>query len=103
MYGKKIKNLAYVNHNSKVTFNTKFGGVLCKLELRLNVLILRMGFVNKLQQADFIISTGKCVVNNVIKHKRYFLSAGDLTAFKITYLKTRDLKRFKKLRWRSFK
>jgi ribosomal protein S4 len=98
MYGKKIKNLAYVNHKSKLTFNSKFGGVLCKLELRLNVLIIRMGFVNKLQQADFIISAGKCMINNITKHKRYSLSVGDLTSFKVASLKIRDLKRFKKLR-----
>jgi ribosomal protein S4 len=98
MYGKKIKNLAYTKHKSKVIFNSKFGGVLCELELRLNVLMLRMGFVKKLQQADFIISAGRFVVNNVIKHKRHSLSVGDLTSFKISSLEVLDLKRFKKLR-----
>jgi hypothetical protein len=57
-----------------------------------------MGFVNKLQQADFIISAGKCMINNITKHKRYSLSVGDLTSFKVASLKIRDLKRFKKLR-----
>jgi ribosomal protein S4 len=98
MYGKKIKNLAYTNHKSKVTFNSKFGVILLKLELRLNVLMLRMGFVNKLQQADFIISVGECMVNNLIKHKRYSLLIGDLTAFMTSALKVHNLKRFKKLR-----
>jgi ribosomal protein S4 len=98
MYGKKIKNLAYTNHKSRVTFNSKFGFILSKLELRLNVLMLRMGFVNKLQQADFIISLGEFVVNNVIKHKRYSLLVGDLTSFNISSLKVRAFKRFKKLR-----
>jgi ribosomal protein S4 len=98
MYGKKIKNQAYTNHKSKIIFSSKFGSVLCKLELRLNVLMVRMGFVNKLQQSDVLISKSKVIVNNNIKHKRYSVRIGDLISFIISSLKVRDLKRFEKLR-----
>jgi hypothetical protein len=103
MYGVKIKNWAYTSNKSKVIFNSKFGSVLCKLELRLNILMTRMGFVNKLRQADSLIFGGKVSVNSVIKYKRYPTRAGDLISFIIPSLKMRGLKRLKKLRWRRFK
>lgn len=103
MYGKKIKNQAYTNHKSKVIFDSKFGSVLCKLELRLNILMVRMGFVNKLQQSDVLISNSKVIVNTSVKHKRYSVRTGDLISFRISSLKLRDLKRFEKLRWRKLK
>jgi hypothetical protein len=86
IYGKKIKNLAYTNHKAKKIFNTKFCFVLCKLELRLNILILRMGFVNKLQEVNFYISKSQLIVNNVRKNKRYLVSIKDLITFTLTPL-----------------
>lgn len=100
IYGKKIKNWAYTNHKSKIIFNSKFGSILCKLELRLNILMLRMNFVNKLQQADSFISDGNIVVNGVCKHKRYSLQKSDVISLKFSILKIGDSKRFKKLRWK---
>lgn len=102
MYGKKIKNWAYTNHKSKIIFNSKFGSILCKLELRLNILMLRMSFVNKLQQADSLISDGNIVVNGVCKHQRYSLQKSDVISLKFSILKVGDSKRFKKLRWRRY-
>lgn len=102
IYGKKIKNLAYTNNKSKKIFNTKFGSILCKLELRLNVLVLRIGFVNKLQQANYLISNSKILINSIKKHKNYFVRIKNIISFS-QYLKIRDLKRFKKIRWRRLK
>jgi ribosomal protein S4 len=96
MYGKRIKNLAYKTSKSKVIFNSKFGSVLCKLELRLNVLMVRMGFVNKLQLVNRFISGGKVSVNFIIKDKKYSVRIGDLISFIMPSLKKDNLKRFKK-------
>lgn len=79
-------------------FNSKFGSILCKLELRLNVLMLRMNFVNKLQQADSLISNGNIRVNGMCKHKRYSLRKNDLISLEFSTLKVGISKRFKKLR-----
>lgn len=103
IYGKKIKNLVYTNHKSKKIFNSKFGSILCKLELRLNILLIRIGFVTKLQQADFLISNYQITVNFFVKHKRYLLSKNDLIFFKTTCLKIRDFQRFKKNCWKYSK
>ena len=103
MYGKRIKNLAYKTSKSKVIFNSKFGSVLCKLELRLNVLMVRMGFVNKLQLVNRFISGGKVSVNFIIKDKKYSVRIGDLISFIMPSLKKDNLKRFKKHQWRRLK
>jgi hypothetical protein len=62
-----------------------------------------MGFVNKLQQADFFISNGKVTINSITKHKRYSIRINDLICFRIAFLKIRSLKRFKKNHWRHSK
>jgi ribosomal protein S4 len=103
MYGKKIKNYAFANHRSKKIFNSKFGSILCKLELRLNVLLVRIGFVDKLLKASSLILTGKIKINNIRKNKRYVISSNDLISSSPAYLKINNVKRFKKLRWRRLK
>jgi ribosomal protein S4 len=95
-YGKKIKNLVYTKHKSKKIFNSKFGEVLCKLELRLNILVLRVGFVNTLRLADLSVYNGSLMINFKIKHKRYLVRINDLISFSILFLKVQDLKRLKK-------
>tara|TARA_B110000967_G_C18569867_1_gene404303 strand:- start:84 stop:266 length:183 start_codon:yes stop_codon:yes gene_type:complete len=60
--------------------------------------MLRMSFVNKLQQADSLISDGNIVVNGVCKHQRYSLQKSDVISLKFSILKVGDSKRFKKLR-----
>jgi ribosomal protein S4 len=81
MYNKKIKNLCYKNHKSTRVFNSKFGLVLCKLELRLNVLISRAQFAKSLKKADNIISRGKIWVNNFTRHKNYLVRVDDFLWF----------------------
>jgi RNA-binding protein YlmH len=48
-----------------------------------------MYFVNKLLQADFIISKNKVKVNGKIKHKRYLVSVGDLIVYNKNYINQR--------------
>jgi ribosomal protein S4 len=80
-YGKNIKNIVYNNCKIKVIFNTKFIAVLRNLELRLNILLLRMCFVKKLLQSNALIYNKKILVNGKIKNKRYLLSVGDLIVY----------------------
>jgi ribosomal protein S4 len=81
MYGKNIKNSAYNNHKGKYIFNDNFGSALCKLELRLNVLILRLCFVQKLLQANSLIREQKIKINGISKHKNYEVCIGDLISY----------------------
>ena len=95
VYGKRIKNRVYHKNKSKVIFNKRFMFILRNLELRLNILLVRLHFVTKLLQADIIILKNKVRVNGKIKHKCYIVSVGDL----ITYHKNDTYsQRFKKLK-----
>ena len=98
MYGKNIKNEAYVNHKSRVIFNSKFGSILCKLELRLNVLVLRMFFVSKLQHANSLIAQKQIKVNGIVKQKKYLVSTGDLITYISSFRKSSKLRRLEKFR-----
>jgi len=105
IYGKKIKNRAYRTSKSKVIFNSKFANILCKLELRLNILLLRTHFVNKILQADNLISRKKVVVNGVSKHKQYLVSEGDLVEVLVTHRKAKKKEReknWKYWKWRKW-
>jgi len=103
MYGKNIKNRAYNNFKSKIIFNTKFAFVLSKLELRLNILLLRMSFVNKLLQANVVILKKKIKINSIIKHQNYLVSIGDLINYiPIDICFKNDIRR-NKLKWYRFK
>ena len=82
IYGKKIKNLVYSNHKVKTIFNSKFGKILSKLELRLNIIIIRLGFVNKLLEANELIKNKEVLVNGLVKNKYYIISVSDLLLLK---------------------
>ena len=103
VYGKKIKNCVYVNHKSKKIFSSKFGSILCKLELRLNILVVRMGFIDKLRLADQFIREGKVKVNFFRRQRRYLVRINDLICFITTFFKLHNLKRLKKTNWRHSK
>ena len=81
MYGKNIKKKTFNNYKSKSLFNSQFGLILCKLELRLNILLVRTYFATKLLQANFLIEIKKIKVNGLFKHKNYVVSVGDLIYF----------------------
>ena len=91
MYGKNIKNLAYNNFKSKIIFNSKFILTLCKLELRLNILLLRLCLVEKLLQSNFLIKKKKIKINCRDRHKNYLVLVGDTIEYK-------QIQKFKKKR-----
>lgn len=81
MYGKNIKKKFFNNYKTKLLFNSRFGSILCKLELRLNILLVRTYFVLKLLQANFLIKNKKIKVNELFKHKNYVVRIGDLVYY----------------------
>jgi len=104
IYGKNIKNRAYRTSKSKVIFNSKFANILCKLELRLNVLLLRTYFVNKILYADSLINNKKIIVNGLSRHKEYLLSEGDFVEY-LTYFRYLKKERFNQnyFKWKKWK
>lgn len=104
IYGKNIKKKVYGNYKTKTLFNSKFGFILRKLEVRLNILLLRMYFVKKLLQANFLIKYRQIEVNGLFKHKHYLINVGDLITYKSnTLTKNRLISLKKKDKWNRFK
>lgn len=101
IYGKKIKNLAYSNNQSKVIFNTRFFNLLIYLENRLNILLLRIGFSFKLLEANKFIYSKNVFINNQLKNCNYLVKVGDIITCSL--LSSFHRKRFKCLKWRRFK
>lgn len=101
IYGKKIKNLAYSNNQSKVIFNVRFFNLLIFLESRLNILLLRIGFGFKLLEVNNLIKSNNIVINNQHKQCNYLVKVGDI--IKCIFPKFLKQKRFKRLKWRRFK
>lgn len=83
-YGKPIKNLIYTKNQTKVIFGTKFFNVISFLELRLNILLLRIHFASKLSEANSLIKTGLVQVNGNKCHSNCVISVGDFITKKRT-------------------
>ena len=105
VYGKQIKNRVYHKNKSKVIFNKRFIFILRGLELRLNILLVRLNFVTKLLQADIIILKNKVMVNGKAKHKWYLVSVGDLIMYNNKIIFSQRLKKlkWKRYNWRQLK
>ena len=71
VYGKKIKALVFKKVSKKIAFGSFFFFTLAFLELRLNILIVRMRFAAKLLIANEVINNGSIRVNN--KKNRYII------------------------------
>jgi len=83
MYGKKIKNLIYTNHRTSKIFNAKFDSLLRKLELRLNILLIRINFSPKLLISNQNILNSKILVNGKKKHPNYQVRIFDVISKRI--------------------
>ena len=105
MYGKKIKQIIYVNHSSKKIFNSKFNRLLIKLELRLNILLFRINFTKKLLFVNSLKTA--FFVNGKIKHSNYQIRLNDLiynTNTKgVFFSKLKNCLNFSFWRWRKFR
>lgn len=98
IYGKKIKNLVYSRSKSKKLFNKKFIDILCCLELRLNILLLRICFSDKLIKSNQLIKKGKIKVNGFVKHQNYIVLKNDF----ICYFNFSKTLRINKRKWRRY-
>lgn len=103
LYGKKIKKLIYSKNQWKVAYNNDFFNCLVFLELRLNVLLLRIKFVSKLLISNFIIKNNFILVNNNYNNKKnYIVKIGDVLSLSSS-LNLRVYKRRKKIIWRKLR
>jgi ribosomal protein S4 len=84
MYGKKIKNLIYTNHRTSKIFNAKFDSLLRKLELRLNILLIRINFAPKLLISNQNILNATILVNGKKKHPNYQVRISDVISKKMS-------------------
>jgi len=101
LYGKNIKYLVFKKTKTKLAFGKPFFNILSFLELRLNILLVRMRFASKLLEADSLI-TGKLVyVNGFLKQKHYLVRVNDIVK-KVPLFSKKSLRFFSK-KWRYFK
>jgi ribosomal protein S4 len=99
LYGKKIKSVLYKAH-WKTAHNSKFYECLILIELRLNIVLLRIKFTSKILVASFLIRKGCVVVNEKQKQKNYILKVGDTLRLITTFVSN---KRKTKIKWRRLK
>jgi hypothetical protein len=70
------------------------------LELRLNILLLRVKFVSKILTANFLIKQKYFFINGKNKKKNYIVKIGDILVYLLLFL---NKKRVKQLNWRKLK
>ena len=97
-YGKKIQRLIKKKKLLR-SFGRRFFYTLAFLELRLNIILLRLLFTQNIIEANFYIWNGFFLVNKKNKNKNYLVSVGDLIHKKNTiYL---DVKK-NSYKWRKY-
>lgn len=100
LYGKQIKYLVFQKMKKKIAFGKPFFSILSFLELRLNILLIRMRFASKLLEANNLVSSQSIYVNGSLKQKNYLVRVND-----IVYKKPKSLSgltRFFTKKWRLF-
>lgn len=97
-YGKKIQRLIKKKKLLRA-FGKRFFYSLAFLELRLNILLLRLLFIKNILEANTFVQKGIFLVNKKIKNKNYLVKVGDLIHKKnVTYL---DVKK-NSYKWRKY-
>jgi len=101
LYGKKMKYFFFKKIKSNFAFGKSFFSIVSFLELRLNVLLLRIRFASKLMIANSLIEKGFISINGRLKKKNYLVCIGDIIKKKRVLLLSKK-KRFFKKKWRFF-
>ena len=96
LYGKKIKHLVFQKTKKKIAFGKPFFNVISFLELRLNVLLIRMCFVSKLLEANNLLSKKLICINGSFKQKNYLVRVNDIIKKTSKSLKSSILRFFTK-------
>jgi len=79
LYGTKtLKKLSFKKTQTKYLFGIRFFKILPFLELRLDVLVLRLGLAFSYFQAREVILKKKILVNGIFKKKHYLVRVGDI-------------------------
>lgn len=78
LYGHTIQRLNYKKKLIKLLFGVRFFNILSYLELRLDILVLRVGILPKLRQSQACINYGLIVVNGLSKKSYYLVRVGDI-------------------------
>ena len=78
LYGKKIKQSVYSKNQTKLIFGSRFFNSLSFLELRLNVLVMRIRFASKVIESSKLIDLGLVRVNGSKRTKNYIVRVGDI-------------------------
>ena len=73
-YGNKAQSLL----QKKILKNSKFVLFLSLIELKLNIILVRMHFAYKVIESNFLIRYGFIVVNGVSKRKNYIVKINDI-------------------------
>lgn len=102
LYSHSIKNLIHKKNQTKVMFGARFFKMISLLELRLNVLALRMHLSSKLSEVNSLIATGDICLNGLKCHKNTIVCVGDIVSRKIEG-STKAHVRTKRLNWRRWK
>ena len=104
LYGSKIKHRLHGVVKGKFAFGVRFSNFLYYLELRLNILIIRLRLIGKVVLANYLIGLKLICVNGNCKHKHYLVKIGDIFRFlfktrgKIFLWQTNH--RIDRIRWR---
>ena len=111
LYGKKIKSLVFNKASNKIAFGRSFIAIIAFLELRLNILLLRMRFATKQLESNTLINKGFILVNGVLKTKNYLARINDiikktivLPLLYVSRINNRVWRhKWRKYKWRSHK
>lgn len=62
----------------KIAFGKPFFSILSFLELRLNILLIRMRFASKLLEANRLVSSRLIYINGSLQQKNYLVRVNDI-------------------------
>jgi len=93
MYGKGLHSRLHRNIKGKFAFGVKFSKFLYYLEFRLNILVVRLRFIEKIILANKLIYNKLICVNGMFRHKWYLVKIGDSIRFLINFIRTLAVRR----------
>lgn len=78
LYGNGIKFLVFKKTKKKIAFGKPFFSIISFLELRLNILLIRIRFASKLLESNVLVANGSINVNGSFKQKSYLCKVNDI-------------------------
>lgn len=103
LYSHSIKNLIHSKNQTKVMFGARFFKMISLLELRLNILVLRMQLSTKLAEANSLIAEGNIRLNGLKCHKNTLVCVNDIVSKQLDSNPNKSGIRTERLNWRRWK